>query len=220
MKLIMLAYDKLEDGTTARTIADKLKFDKISEPEKLKLARDFLKKDPELGEKIYSQLEDVAAGKMELFKHYLAEGNTTKAIALAGELRKLDKYAEEMSFQYPKLLIADKQYAEATKALKLLKNSVEIQWQIAECCILMNDIDQAAAELRVIIKKYKQDALKAAIKIATLYTEADNKKEAYLAWKDVLDLTPHFSKEAQMARAALNTLPPAMPEEIPLHLSY
>jgi hypothetical protein len=27
------------------------------------------------------------------------------------------------------------------------------------------------------------------------------KKGAYMAWKDVLEVTPHFSKEAQKARA-------------------
>lgn len=216
-QLISIAAGKLEDTATAGMLAGKLKLDGTSEEDKLKLAREFLKLDAAMGEAIYAKLKDQGAAKMELLDHYQKEGNTTKALALVGELSGIEKYAKEMSIRYAEMLHASERYGEAIEAYKKANRPPDTLWKIVDCHIAMEDMEKAVAQLREIETKHKDMGKKAVYRIACLYTEAEDKKMAFHLWKEVVEKYP-FSKEADRARTELESIPPREPEEIILDL--
>ncbi|MDP6523075.1 MAG: hypothetical protein QGI24_00630 [Kiritimatiellia bacterium] len=212
-QLISIAAGKLEDTSTAGMLAGKLKLDTTSEEEKLKLAREFLKLDASMGEAIYAKLKDQGAAKMELLDYHQKEGNTTKALALVGELAKIDKYAKEMSLRYAQMLQASERYGEAIEAYKEANRPPDTLWNIVDCHLAMEDLEKAVAQLREIETNHKDLGKKAVYRIACLYTDAEDKKMAFHLWKEIIEKFP-FSKEADRGRTELESIPPREPEEI------
>ncbi len=222
MKLITLSRETLEDSSTAKTLAEKLNLDKMSEKEKLELARKFLKLDPGMAEPIYAKLKDVDAGKMELFEFYLDGGESSKAIALADDLSKIEKYAKTMAQKKAQLLVAAKRYAEAITAFQELGNPPENLWRIVECHLAMNEPDKAVEQLRAIAAGHKAEAPKAVYRIAILYGDAveedpSNKAKQFAALREIVDKYPG-TPEAKKAQKSIDDLgiPPANPEGITL----
>ena len=73
----------MEDRTTAKNLAAKLHFEKLSEEQKLQLARELLELDADIARAVYDQLEDSGAGKLELFERYCQAGDLSQALSLA-----------------------------------------------------------------------------------------------------------------------------------------
>jgi hypothetical protein len=212
--LITLAYETLADVESAKMLAGKLDYEKMSEEEKLALAREFLTVDGAIARQVYDQLDDQVAGKLELFEHYVGKDDMTQAIVLAGELAAIDKYAKEYSLKRAEMLEAAERYAEAITAFQQCAQTPAILWRIVGCHQSLGETDKAIQQLRGIEKAYKQHAARAALQIATLHGEAENKEKQIAALRHVVKKYPN-SKEAAEADGMLGDLgvPPSLPTD-------
>ncbi len=213
-KLITLAYETLNDSATAKTLAGKLHLDKMTEEQKLQLAREFLKLDGGIAQPLYDGLQDQDAAKLELFEHYCESGDSYKAIALAGELEKIEKYAGKIREKKIDLLMAGRRYTEAIAAYKEAGNPPANLWKIVECYVAMESPEKAIEQLLEIEAEFQDDAAKAAYRIACLYGEAEEKQKQIPALRNVIEKYPG-SAAARKAKTELDDLgiPPALPED-------
>ena len=213
-KLIALAHGTVKDVGTAQLLAGKLDFERMSEQEKLALAREFLAIDGSLARPVYDRLDDQVVGKLVLFKHYVASDDTSRAIVIAGELAKLDGYSEEFSLKKAEMLEAGERYADAITAFQQCGNTPEILWRIVRCHQTLGETDKAIEQLRGIEKADKKQAAKAALTIAALYGEAEEKEKQIAALRYIVKKYPN-SKEAKEADGQLGDLgvPPSLPTD-------
>jgi TolA-binding protein len=213
-KLILLAHETLNDSSTAKNLAGKLHLDKMTEEQKLQLAREFLELDGSIAQPIYDGLQDQGAAKLELFEHYCASGDSYKAIALADELAKLDKYAATIREKKAELLVAGRRYTEAIAAYTEAGNPPANLWKIVDCYVALEEPDKAIEKLREIEAGFKDEAAKAAYRIACLYRDAEEKQKQIPALRDVIEKYPG-SDEAREAKKELDDLgiPPALPDD-------
>jgi len=213
-KLILLAHETLKDSSTAKSLAGKLHLDKMSEQQKLQLARELLKLDGSIAQPVYNGLKDQGAAKLELFEHYCDSGDSYKALSLADELAKIEKYTGKIRQKKAELLKANRRYAEAITAYKEMDNPPANLWQIVECHVAMEEPEKAIEQLREIEAGFEDEAAKAAYRIACLYRDAEEKKKQIAALRDVIEKYPG-SNEARQANKDLDDLgiPPALPED-------
>jgi len=211
-KLIVIALDVLEDSTTARSLAGKLHFEKMPEPAKLAMAREYLEIDAAIARQIYDQLEDKEAGKLELFEHCVNSGDTAEAIALAGELAEIEKYAKEYSLKKAELLVAGKRYSEAIAAYRECGSEPDYLWRIVDCYVALEQPEGAIEQLRAIETAHKDQAAKAVYRIADIYREAEDEDNQIAALREIVEKYP-TADEADQAEQELGELgiPPALP---------
>lgn len=216
-KLIAVAQGTLEDSATAQSLAGKLHFEKMPEPAKLALAREYLAIDAAIARQIYDQLEDKEAGKLELFEHCMKNGDTSQAISLAGELAEIEKYKAEYTLKKAKMLEAGKRYSDAISAYQQCGDDPTHLWRIVECYVALEQPDQAIEQLRAIETGHKGQAARAVYRIAGLYGEAEEKEKQIAALREIVKKYP-TSNEADTAEQELGELgiPPALPELSPL----
>lgn len=212
-KLMLLAHEDLKDRTTAKSLAGKLNLDKMSEQDKLQLARKLLKLDGALAEPIYAGLGDKHAGQAELLEHYCREGDLSAALPILDELAGVEKYARNARLKKAELLESAKRYSEAIAALKLVDNPPDNLWRIVECHVALEDLDSAIEQLGEIERGFKDQAAKAAYRIACMYRDAEEKQKYIAALRKVIDEYPG-SPEAAKAEEQYDDLgvPPALPE--------
>jgi len=212
-ELITLSLETLKDTSTAKTLAAKLHLDKMSEEKKLQLARDFLKLDVGMAEAVYDQLKDATAGKLELFEHCSKSGDFDKALSLADELSKVEKYAKQFSLKKAEMLQANKRYTEAITAYQALSDDVVYQWRIVECHLALEQIEEAIEQLRKIEKGVEEEAPKAAYRIACIYREAEEKEKCVATLRKLVDDYPGAA-EADKAEKELDEMgvAPELPE--------
>jgi len=217
-KLIAIAQDTLEDNSTAKNLVEKLHFEKMSEAEKLALARSFLGVDGDIVLQVYAQLDDPGTGLLELFAHYTKSGDTSGAIAVAGQLAELEEYAEQFSKKRAELLFAAGRYPEAAEALKKCGDGPDVLWKIVECYLAADRPEQAIEQLRTIVAKYPGQAAKAKYSIAGVYEQAEQKEKQVTMLREIVRQHPG-SSEAEQAERELGDLgiPPSLPEEPALH---
>jgi TolA-binding protein len=221
-KLIAMAYGTVKDVTTAKKLTEKLDFDKMSEKEKLTLAREFRAIDGALARRVYDQLQDQVVGKLELFHHYVEQENASMAIVFAGQLAEIEKYSAEFSMKKAEMLVAEKRYADAAIAFQQCDVTVEILWRIVACHVAIGETDKAVEQLRTIEKTYRKQAAKAALRIGALYGAADadgevsavNKAKQIAVLQSVVKKYPN-AKEANLAEGLLGDLgvPPSLPTD-------
>jgi TolA-binding protein len=211
-QLISVALDILQDSTAARNLAGKLHFDKMDEATRLALARKYLQIDTVIARKIYDQLENQEAGKLELFEHCIKSGDTFEAILLADELAKIEKHAERFTRQKAKMLQTAKRYTEAITAYRECGTEATYMWRIVECYLALDQLDKAIEQLRAIEVGHEDEAAKAVYRIAELYGEAEEKAKRIATLREIVEKYP-TSKEADDAEQELGEigLPPDLP---------
>jgi tetratricopeptide (TPR) repeat protein len=212
--LILLSHETLQDSTTAKNLAANLHLEKMTEEQKLQLARELLEMGGSVAQPVYDSLQDQDAAKLELFEHYCESGDSYKAISLADELSKVEKYAARIRQKKAELLIASRRYTEAIAALKVAGNPPANLWQIVKCYEAMENPEKAIEQLREIESEYKDDAAKAAYRIACLYRDAEEKQKHIPALRHVIERYAG-SDEARQAKKELDALgiPPALPKD-------
>jgi len=204
VKLINLAQGTLEDRTSAKKLADKLKLDGMSEEDKLKLARDLLKLHGEIAEKVYEQMTDKNAGKAELLNPYYENDDVYRGCRVADELIEVEKYADDARKKKAEMLVANKRYLEAIAALKELDQTPANMWKIAECYIALKDDDGAVKQLREIEKAVKDDSAKAAYQIAAVYSDDEEEVEQYVSL--LREVTQKYPGTAEAKKAAADAV--------------
>jgi len=218
-KLISIAQDTLEDSATARSLVEKLHFDRMEEPAKLALAREYLETDVATARHIYDQLEDQESAKLELFEHCVKNGDTSEAISLAGELAEIEGHAEKFKRKKAELLQAAKRYSEAIAAYRQCGDEPAFLWRIVECQLALAQTEEAIEQLRAIQAAHKDQAAKAVYRIACLYGEAEEEEKQKAALREVVEKYP-ASDEADQAEQELGEMgiPPALPAPSALDL--
>ena len=211
-KLISISQDTLEDGATARSLVEKLHFDKLEEPAKLALAREYLEVDVAIARQIYDQLEDQESAKLELFEHCVESGDTSEAISLAGELAEIEEYAEKFALKKAELLQAAKRYSEAIAAYRQCGSEPATLWRIVECHLALEQHEEAIEQLRAIATAHEDQAAKAVYRIAVLYGEAEEEEKQIATLREIVKKYP-ASDEADKAEQELGEMgiPPALP---------
>ncbi|NQU22119.1 MAG: tetratricopeptide repeat protein [Candidatus Nealsonbacteria bacterium] len=213
-KLILLAHEVLEDRTTAGSLAGKLKLDGMPDAARLQLARKLLKLDGVIAEQVYNRLEDKHAGQMELLEHYYQTGDVARALPIADALASVEKYARGVQTKKAELLFKNQRYSEAIAAYQQAADPPSTLWQIVACHEAMEDVDKAVLQLQEIERGFKDQASKAAYRIACLYRDAEEKQKYIASLRDLIKKYPN-SAEADKAEEEKDELgvPPAMPAE-------
>jgi len=201
-KLMLMVCDTVQDRKAAKTLLEKMKFEGMSDEKKLELAGKLAELDEDLTKEVYAHLEDTNRAKAELLAYYARNHDLTKGLPLAEELAKVEEYAKDALWSKAELLEWDKQYAKAIDAFKAAGKSPEGLWRIVDCLLGQDDTAKAMAQLREIESRFKDQAAKAAMRIAHLHRDADAKKEYIAALRSLVEKYPG-SPEAATAGTEL-----------------
>lgn len=185
-KLITVAAVTLKDDRRAQKLAAHLDLDALSEKQKRALAREFLEIDGAVAADIYAALEDTNAGKIELFDYYLKNGDTTGAIAVAGELEEVPAHAAEYGRKRAELLVAAERYAEAAESYRKAGATLPLMRLAVTYHVKAGQTERAVEQLREIEKTFENEAAAAAYRIACLYRDAENETKQAAALRHVI----------------------------------
>ncbi len=200
-ELMTVFFDEVRDIAVAKNLFGKLRFDEMSEDDKVALARYLWQKDAALVEETCAHLTDKELGQMELLRYYHSVKDVAKGVPLATTLAGAPRFAKEALFKKAQLLQGAGKFAEAIQSYQQSDSPPESLWAIADCYAKTGKLDQAIAQLREVENFFKDHAADAAMRIARLYSEAGKDKLYVAALRSVLKKYPESPQSSEAHQA-------------------
>ncbi len=195
--LMTLFFDEVRDVPVAKNLFGKLRFDEMSEDDKVALARYLWQKDAALVEETCARLTDRELGQMELLRFYHSTKDVAKGVPLANVLANAPRFAKEALFKKAQLLQGAGKFAEAIQAYQQADSPPESLWAIADCYAKLGKLEAAVAQLREVENFFKDHAAEAAMRIARLYSEAGKDKLYVAALRAILKKYPESGQSSE-----------------------
>jgi TolA-binding protein len=180
VRLLMMLFQNSKTVEMGRAVYQKLDFGKMSDRDKIQLARDFRQIDEAIVVDVCGRVSDPELGRMELLRYYHFQRNSAKGVALADECAGAPACAREAYYMKGELLQWAHKFPEAVQAFKMADNPPATLFKIAECLARMGQIEQAVAQLSEVENFFKREAGRAALQIAYVYRDA-GKRDRYVA---------------------------------------
>jgi TolA-binding protein len=188
------------DKLITRTLLAKVRWGEMEDEQIAHAARMFWSLDGTIVKDICLRTKDKAFGKWELLSYYHSRHhgwNPTAGLPLADELIKVEKYAAQAWWAKAEFHDALKQFSQAIAAYQNCQNAPENLWRIAACQVKLNKLASAVSQVREIENFFPAEAPKAALHVAHLYRNADEKKKYIQALRDVLKKYPESSQSKE-----------------------
>ena len=196
-ELMAAFFDEIRDAQMARNLFVKLRFDELSDDDKVNLARYLWQKDGALVEETCARMTDKELGQIELLRFYHSQKDAAKGVPLANALATVPRFAKEALFKKAQLLQAASKFSESIQAYQQADSPPESLWGIAECHAKMGKLEQAVAQLREVESFFNDHAPEAALRIARLYNEAGKDKLYIAALRSVLKKYPESGQSSE-----------------------
>jgi TolA-binding protein len=204
-RLMQILFDEIGDAQMARNVFSKIPLSKLSDAEKVDLARYLFRKEEGLAIQVCQSMQDQEQGKFEILSFYYKQKNLEKSMPLCEELIKSPKFAQQVMWYKGELLESAKKYKDAIMAYRQIDQQPDNLWKISGCYAKMGEVDQAVSQLREIENFFKDQSSKAALAVANIYRDA-GKQQVYVAeLRNVLKKYPK-SGESSAAHQALEAL--------------
>lgn len=199
LDLISILYDQAKQQEMARNAISKVRFDKLTDDEKARLAYELYNRDGNMVKEVCMYLQDKDRGKAELLAYcywaryngrYLSPELMTQCIPLADHLITVEKYAKGAWYKKGEFLRWDKKFQEAIAAYRSADNPPQNLWRIVDCHIAMGKVSEAVEQLVEIENFFKSESSKAALCIAYVYRDAGDKNKYISELRAVLKKYP------------------------------
>ncbi|MFO7870465.1 MAG: tetratricopeptide repeat protein [Kiritimatiellia bacterium] len=211
--VLKIAYDRVKDRQLARNVLDRIQGKKPDDNQIYKVVRELWHRDEPMVERFCMLMEDRSRGKYTLLRHCWdmvrrrrnKGDNIKEGLALADELTTVEKYADSAWWYKGLLLQEAKKYKEAIQAFRMCDKAPDSLWHITDCYLGMGKPQSALAQLVEIENFFKNEASKAALRIADVYNGMHKKEEYIAALRAVLKKYPG-SRESSTAHQKLEKL--------------
>jgi len=203
--LMRVFFDHVQDRDLAQHTFKKFKLNEMTDKHKSDTARYLWHRDPGLGKELCLSMENQDWGKLEILRYHHWKRNTKEGLSLAEELINVPEYAQEVIWIKGEMLEWGKKFKEAIACYQTSERQPDNLFKIADCFAKLGELDRAVSQLREIEGFFKQHASRAALQIATLYKEAQNRPHHVSALRNVLKKYPK-SKEASTAHEELEKM--------------
>jgi len=192
-----------DDKVLGQSLLRKVRWSEMDDQEIAAAAGRFWSIDGEVVKETCLRIKDKTFGKWELLRYYHSRHhgwNPAAGLPLADALIRVEKYSAEAWWAKGEFHDALKEYAKAIAAFQNCQNTPTNLWRIADCQIKLNKLESAVSQVREIENFFPAEAPKAALHIAHLYRNADEKNKYIQALRDVLKKYPQSdqSKEAHV----------------------
>lgn len=160
----------------ARSVLGQLGFDQLGDATIEGLGDYLVGKDMELAPGMYDRLADKERATYKKFLLCHRNRQTAEGLVYANQLTNNEKYAKEVYWLKAELLQWDGQHSEALAAYRLSDRPPQHYWRIVDCYIALKNVDAAITQLQEIENFFKNEAPRAALRIAEVYKMAGNEK--------------------------------------------
>lgn len=197
--LAMTLFDRANQPDMARGVLDKLRFDRLSDPELAKLAYELWKRSPQTVPEICARITDKDLAAMEALRFHCNQRDLDKAVPLADKLISSPQFAAEAIWLKADLLFELRQYQNAIAVYQQSDRAPDNYWRIAECHRKLKQYDQALAQLREIegFFKQKDNDSRAALAIADVYRDKGEDKQYIAALRGVMKKYPKSPQSSE-----------------------
>lgn len=207
-QLMQILFEQVRDVGMAKNAFTKLPLGKMSDGEKVNLARYFWSRDESLVELVCQYISDKELGRMELLRCYHARRNLAKGLPLANEMAGIPARSKEAYWMKAEMLQSASKFEEAIVAYQAVDNPPQNLWRIVECYLAAKKSDQALAQLREIENFFQDQAPEAAMRIANVYSDRGDRTQQVATLRGVMKKYPKSaqSSAAHLALARLGVL--------------
>lgn len=207
--MMFAAFDALKDVELGRATFAKVKFDRMSDPEKHnQLYQHLIHRDEKCTVDICMMMTDKDYGKSLLLNYYHWRRLPEKGLPIAEQLVNIPAYANDVTWKKAEMLHWMGKYPEAIAAYQVafsVSNRADPLFRIAECYAAMQKIDQAVGQLREIENFFKPNASDAALRIAHLYRDTKQQDKQIANLKGLIKKYPE-SPQSSAAHLELEAL--------------
>ncbi len=208
--LMRICFDQINDRAMADTVFQRLPLERISDDQRYPLARYLWHKGQRYVETVCGSMVDEERGKMETLRYYnwrcWSSGDfEDKYLTLADEMTGVPSLASEAFWLKAEILQKRRRWAEAVTAYQFSERLPAGLWRIVDCLIGDGQPDQALGQLREIETFFKDEASKAALRIAFVYRDMNQPAPFAAALRGVLAKYPQ-SRESSTAHLELEKL--------------
>jgi tetratricopeptide (TPR) repeat protein len=161
------------------------------------LARFFWGKDEKLVKDLCMTMKDKDLGQVELLRYYHWAKDAKRGVPQADKVATIPEYATEAVWKKAELLESAEEYTKAIRAYQLADNPPENVWRIVGCHVKLKNIDKAVALLMEIEAFFKDQAPRAAMRIAQLYRKDGRKKQYIAALRRIMKKYPETPQSSQ-----------------------
>jgi TolA-binding protein len=205
MSFMRVAFENLNDAEQAKHTCRKLRFDKMSDDEKVGLARYLWDRDAETTMFVYEQLGDKELANAERLRFYHHKRDLAHGLPLADVVIGIPKYSKEAYWLKAELLDWNQKFPEAIAAYNASDRPPDSSWRVAECLARMGKVSEAVAQWTEIENFFPDKAPAAAIRSAYAYRDAKNDAQYVAALRNVMKKYPK-SGESNAAHLELERL--------------
>jgi len=197
VSLMKVLYDVVADAKMARNTFLKLHMAKLSDDDKVALARYLWGRDFGLARDLCMSMQNKDRGKHELLLYYHGRRDAEHGIPLADHLINVPDYAASALWKKADLLEWHKKYPQAILVLRRITEQPANLWRIAGCYEKMGQVEKAVAQLREVEGFFVKHRVRAAIRIAYVYKRAKLKDKCVASFRRVLTKYPDTRESSE-----------------------
>lgn len=208
--LLRVCFDQIRNNEMADVVFQRLPLDKISDDQRYHLARYLWHKGQRHVETVCGSMADPDRGQMEILRYYNWRCWNSgyfedKYLTLAEAMTKVPAVASEAFWMKAEILQRRSRWSEAVAAYLASERVPGSLWRIVDCLLADKKADQALAQLQEIENFFKNEASKAALRIAYVHRDAGRQPQYAASLRSVLKKYPQ-SAESSAAHLELEKL--------------
>jgi len=208
--LMRVCFDQIRNNEMADVVFQRLPLDRISDDQRYHLARYLWHKGQRYVETVCGTMADPDRGQMEILRYYnwrcWHHGHfEDKYLTLAEAMTKVPALASESFWLKAEILHKRGRWPEAVAAYLASERVPGSLWRIVDCLLADKKPDQALAQLQEIENFFKNEASRAALRIAYVHRDAGRQPQYAASLRSVLKKYPH-SGESSTAHLELEKL--------------